>query len=115
MPFGYAAGGCIVAESAKKRMRQNEKRRMHNKHIKSGCKTQVKKVLAAIEASDHEKAEKELAIATKNFYKAANLNIYHPNAAARKVSRLARKVGALARPSVAEQEIVESRVVDKNL
>ena len=59
-------------KQAKKRVRQNEERRVHNKTMKSACKTQIKKVTGAIEAGDREKAEKELSIATSRLYKASS-------------------------------------------
>ena len=80
---------------AKKRMRQNEERRVYNKTVKTACKTQIKKVTGAVETGDREKAEKELSIATSRLYKASKRNIYHKNAVARKVSRLAKKVAAI--------------------
>lgn len=81
-----------TTKQAEKRLRQNEKKRLHNKHLKSSCKSQTKKVLAAVEAGDAELARKELSLATKKLYKAAKLNIYHKNTVARKVSKLAKEV-----------------------
>ena len=76
-------------KSALKRMRQNEKRRLRNKAIKSRTKTAIKKVLKAIEEKNIEQAEQLFIEATKIIYKAKSKGVYHKRNAARKVSRLA--------------------------
>ncbi len=80
-------------KSAKKRMRQAEKRRIRNKSIRSYVKTMTKKVLLAIE----EKAPKEevmqrLVIAQKAIDKAVSKGVFHRNEGARRKSRLMSKV-----------------------
>ena len=47
-------------KSAKKRILVNEKKAARNKSAKSAVKTQVKKVLAAIDGGDKVKAEEQL-------------------------------------------------------
>ena len=76
-------------------MKQNEKRRIRNKAIRTNTKTVIKKVLAAIEEQNVESAEKLFIEATKTIYKAKSKGVYHKRNAARKVSRLAAKVNAL--------------------
>jgi len=78
-------------KQAKKRMRQDDERRLHNKTIKSSMRTAVKRVLAA-ETAD--KANEALPIAMKRIDKAAKAHIIHDNAAARYKSRLARNIAA---------------------
>ena len=46
-----------TGKQAKKRIRQNEKRRMHNKAIQSKMRTLVKQVLAAAESGDKATAQ----------------------------------------------------------
>jgi small subunit ribosomal protein S20 len=70
-------------------MKQNEKRRLRNKSIKSNTKTVIKKVLKAIEEKNIEQAEELFREATKTIYKAKSKGVYHKRNAARKVSRLA--------------------------
>ena len=82
-------------KSAEKRMRQSEKRRMKNVSTKSSVKTQIKKVLGTIEAKDLEKSKEELYSTAKAISKAASEGVIHKNNAARKVSRLTKKVNAL--------------------
>ncbi len=76
-------------------MRQSEKRRMENVSTKSSVKTQIKKVLGTIEAKDLEKSKEELYSTAKAINKAASDGVIHKNNAARKVSRLTKKVNAL--------------------
>lgn len=83
--------------SSWKRMRQNERRRRRNRAFRSKVKTQVKGVLQAVDATDAEMAQLALKNATSILHKSASKGVYHRNTVARKVSRLARKVNALAK------------------
>ena len=74
-------------KQAKKRVRQDEERRLHNKTIKSAMRTAMKRVL---NADDPEAAKKALPQAMKRIDKAAKTNIIHDNAAARYKARMAR-------------------------
>ncbi len=78
--------------SAKKRLRQNEKRKLKNRATKSAIKTQIKKVLAAAREAGPDQLQKEFNLAAKKLDKAAAKRIIHPNLAARKKSQLARLV-----------------------
>ncbi|GIW78670.1 MAG: 30S ribosomal protein S20 [Gemmatales bacterium] len=78
--------------SAKKRLRQNVKRRLYNRSNKRAIKTQIKKVLAALETGEAEQVQKEFRLAVKKLDKAAARRILHPNTAARKKSKLARVI-----------------------
>lgn len=75
-------------QSAIKRLRQRKVRTLRNKIVKSSLKTQVKKVLRAVEENDLEKAETEFRLAAKKLDKAGAKGVIHKNAAARKKSRL---------------------------
>ncbi len=81
--------------SAEKRDRQSKKRRVRNVAVKSATKTEIKKVLAAVEGKDQENSEKALKSAIQVIKKAASKGVYHKNNASRKVSRLTKKVNAL--------------------
>lgn len=83
-------------KSAKKRIEVAQIRTDKNKAIKSGVKTAMKKVFAAIEAGNKEVAQAELANATKVIEMAASKGVYHKNNVARKVSRLSKAVNAMA-------------------
>ena len=83
-------------KSAKKRIEVAQIRTDRNKAIKSGVKTAMKKVFAAIEAGNKEAAQAELANATKVIEMAASKGVYHKNNVARKISRLSKAVNGMA-------------------
>lgn len=83
-------------KSAKKRILVNRTKAERNKAIKSGVKTSVKKVNAAIAANDKEAAAQALLAATATIDKAASKGVFHKNTASRKVSRLAQAVNKMA-------------------
>jgi small subunit ribosomal protein S20 len=81
--------------SAKKRSRQNLKRRRINRARKSMVKTQVKRLETAMRESDPAKAEQEYRLAQKKLDKVASTSTMHKRTAARIKSRLARRKNAL--------------------
>lgn len=82
-------------KSAEKRARQSEKRRMRNTSARTRVKTSVKAVLKSVEEKDVEKSREVLLDTTKIIDKAAASGIFHKNTAARRISRLTKKVNAL--------------------
>lgn len=82
-------------KSAKKRVLVNQTKALRNKMIKSGVKTAVKKVDAAIAAGDKEAAKAALLSATSVIDKATSKGVYHKNNCARKVSRLTKAVNSI--------------------
>jgi len=85
--------------SAQKRARQSEKKRLRNAALKSLLKTSARKVLLAVEEKNVEEARKALAGAVPVIQKIASKRVIHKKTAARKISRLARKVNTLASPT----------------
>jgi small subunit ribosomal protein S20 len=81
-----------------KRNRQNERRHARNKAVRSEIRTRAKKAVAAVAAGADDAAER-VRMAVKRIDKAAAKGIIHPNAAARRKSRLARRVNALVAAS----------------
>lgn len=80
--------------SAKKRIRQNQAAKARNTARKSALKTQIRKFEDALKAQDFAKAEQELRLVTKKIDQASTTSVLHKNAAARKKSRLAKKLNA---------------------
>ncbi len=80
--------------SAKKRVRQNLKRRARNRARKEVIKDQVKAYSAAIAGGDFAKAQTELRDVTRRLDKVAAKGTIHKNTAARKRSRLALRLNA---------------------
>jgi small subunit ribosomal protein S20 len=81
--------------SAKKRVRQSEAQRLHNKHIRSGMRTTVKSVVYAIEAGDKEAAVAAYKIAVPAIDSGVSKGILHKNKAARSKSRLNSRIQAM--------------------
>lgn len=81
-------------KSAKKRALQTTKRQLVNQARRSSVKTAVKKVMIAIESKDIETAKKLFIEAESKLAKARGKGLLHHNTAARKISRLAKKVAA---------------------
>ncbi len=78
--------------SAKKRIRQAAKRRELNRYHISRMKTAIKRIREALAKKDIERAESLLPLAQKLAYRAAAKGAIHKNEAARRVSRIAKKV-----------------------
>ena len=81
---------------AKKRARQGEKRRTHNASLRSLVRTNIKKVIAAIDSGDAEQAKTAYDNAVPVIDRMADKGIIHKNKAARHKSRLNAQVKALA-------------------
>jgi small subunit ribosomal protein S20 len=79
-----------TTSSAKKRQRQNIKRRASNRSAKSMLKTQVRKVNATAATGDKAAIDTEFKLATQKLDRAAAKGVIHKNAAARKKSRLSK-------------------------
>lgn len=78
--------------SAKKALRQSEKRRLHNRAQRSALRTAVKKVRTAVEANDPAGANEAFRLATKKLDQAAAKNLIHKNTASRTKSRLSKLI-----------------------
>jgi len=83
-------------KSAEKRILVTEKRTALNKGRKSEIKTYIKKFESAVTAGDLVEAKVLLNVIDKKLKRAAHKNIVHKNAAARKVSRLTKKLNQAA-------------------
>jgi small subunit ribosomal protein S20 len=88
-------------KSAKKRLRQNIKRRDHNRATKKALKKQLMVFFeaGADKASTVEQLKKEATAAVKKLDKAAAKRVIHPNTAARKKSQIARLINAKNKPA----------------
>ncbi len=80
---------------ARKRVRQNSKRRAHNASFRSLVRTNLKKVIAAIEGGDKEKAQQAYVAAVSVIDRMADKGIIHKNKAARHKSRFSAQIKAL--------------------
>jgi small subunit ribosomal protein S20 len=83
--------------SAKKAVRKIERRTSVNRSRRSQMRTYVRKVEEAIASGDSAAASAALQAAEPLMMRAAQKGILHKNTASRKVSRLTRRVVALAK------------------
>ena len=81
--------------SAKKRVRQDAKRRVINRSRKSKVKSLIKRFEAALAAGDAAAASERYRAVVKCLDQVSATSTMHKKTAARKKSRLARKLNAL--------------------
>ena len=78
-----------------KRNRQNEKRRIRNKGVRSEVRTRTKTAVDAAVSGAENQAE-ALRLAMKRIDKAASHGVIHKNQAANRKSRLMRRIAAIS-------------------
>ena len=81
---------------ARKRARQNDKRRRHNASLRSLVRTKIKQVIAALDTGNSDEARTAYESAVPVIDRMANRGIIKKNKAARHKSRLNARVKALA-------------------
>lgn len=95
-PFKAAAVAAIDSmpntKSAKKSLKKDRARRTYNRAAKSAVKTQIKKVVAAASQKKIDVAEAEFIVAARKLDKAAARGVMHKNTAARRKSRLSKRI-----------------------
>ena len=79
-------------KSAQKQVRVAQRRRLRNKSVRSQTKTMVKKAEELIFSGQTQQAEGEVIAAISSLDRAAEKGIIHPNNAARRKSRLMKKL-----------------------
>ncbi len=83
-------------QSAKKRARQNDKRRTHNMAMRSRLRTALRKVLTAIGKGKKDEAQQVYKAAAPEIDRMVSKGILRKNRAARYKSRLNAKVKGMA-------------------
>jgi len=91
-----------VTKSAKKQMRVAERRQLRNKSIRTLCKTNITKAERLIFSGELEAAQEAVVAAISSLDKATEKGVIHPNNAARRKSRLMKKLNNAQTPSSAE-------------
>jgi small subunit ribosomal protein S20 len=81
-----------VTKSAEKQMHSSERKRLRNQPIRSQCKTNITKAERLIFSGELEEAQKAVVVAISSLDKAAEKGVLHPNNAARRKSRLMKKL-----------------------
>jgi small subunit ribosomal protein S20 len=82
-------------KSAIKRIRQNEKRREHNRTYRNRARTLIKQARTAIESGNVEEAKEATRVAIRDLDMAASRGIVHAKNAARRKSRLMKQLAQL--------------------
>jgi small subunit ribosomal protein S20 len=85
--------------SARKRIRQTEKRTERNRARRSRVRTFLRKVETAISGGDKSVAQAALQAAQPEMQRAAGKGVFHANTVARKLSRLSARIKALGAPA----------------
>ena len=79
-----------------KRNRQNEKRRLRNKSVKSSLKTAIRKFHEAAESGDADLATTLQREAARKLDKAASKGVIHANQAANRKSAIAKRLESVS-------------------
>ena len=87
-----------------KRIRQNERRRLRNKAVKSALKTAIRRFREAADAGRTDEAIALMRRACRSLDKAVSKGVIHRNQAANRKSAIARRAAALAHAPVAPAE-----------
>jgi len=82
----------VGLKSSEKRVRQSEKRRLRNRMWKSRVKTAIRRLEEVMALGKKEEVENFLKEAVSLIDRAKSKGVFHPNTAARKISRLQEKV-----------------------
>ena len=77
-----------------KRNRQTEKRRLRNRSVRAELKTRIRSAVEAAESGEN--VAEATAVAMKRIDRAADRRVLHPNAAARRKSRLQKRLNGLS-------------------
>lgn len=83
-------------DSAKKRIRQIEKRRVRNRVHRGRARTEVKQAREVLATGDAEESAEAVREAVRWLDHAASKGVIHPNNAARRKARLMKRLATLA-------------------
>ena len=83
-------------KSALKRIRQSERRRKRNQHIRTQMHTMVKHCREAFETGDQAKAAEAFKVAERQIRRAATKGVIPKQRADRSISRLAKRLNAVS-------------------
>jgi small subunit ribosomal protein S20 len=100
-PGCYRLAFVANIKSQIKRNKQNERRRLRNKAVRSELRTRLKTAVAVAETGAEESVE-ALRLAVKKLDKAAAKGVIHKNQAANRKSRLMRRIAKITTPASAE-------------
>jgi len=97
-----------ITKSAEKRVRSSERRRLRGKSVRSQVKTNIIKAEKLIFSGELKPAQESVQTAVMSLDKAAEKGMIHQNNAARRKSRLMKKLNqAISLAGKAEEEVAE--------
>jgi small subunit ribosomal protein S20 len=82
-------------QSQIKRNRQNERRHLRSKAVRSRLKTYTRRFFEAVQAADREEAEEAYRVAARQYDKAVSKGVIHANRAANQKSRMSKALNDL--------------------
>lgn len=97
-----------ITKSAQKQVRVAGRKRLRNKSVRSLCKTNITKAEKLIFSGELEAAQKAVVTAVSSLDKAAEKGVIHPNNAARRKSRLMKKLNEAQSSSSTEDSALAS-------
>ena len=83
-------------KSAIKRNKQNEKKRIRNRVVRGKTRTFIQKARVAMDSKPAEEARTATLLAIRTLDKAAQMGVVHKNNAARRKSRLMKRLAKLS-------------------
>ncbi len=83
-------------KSALKRIRQSERRRKRNQHVRTQMRTMVKYCREAFESGDQARASDAFKVAERQIRRAATKGVIPKQRADRSISRLAKRLNAVS-------------------
>ena len=95
-PLGFRRTIVANLQDAVKRNKQSIKRRARNRHYRTMMRNRISAVETAVESGDVDAAQEALRSATSIIHRLAGKGVIHRNQAGRRISRLNKKVKALA-------------------
>jgi small subunit ribosomal protein S20 len=85
-------------KSAKKRIRQNSRRRVRNARIRTRARSTVRSARQVVEGTDRSAGETAVKTAVQELDRAASKGVIHRNNAARRKSRLLKQLAKMGSP-----------------
>ena len=101
------------SKSVEKAARASERKRLHNKSVRSITKTRAVRAENLIRSNEMESAESAVLAAVSTFDRAAKKGVMHPNTAARRKSRLMKKFNKAKLSSAGEPTVVDSNISEE--
>ena len=101
------------SKSVEKATRASERKRLHNKSVRSVTRTRAVQAESLIRSNEMESAESAVLTAVSTFDRAAKKGVMHPNTAARRKSRLMKKLNRAKLSNAGESTAAGSNISEE--